>query len=257
MTISNDTSVPTSIKRLSVVTCLVALLPISLGALVTTLQAGMAFADWPTSDGQNMLTYPFWNDIRHSDRLAEHTHRLAGVLIGLVAVALFAVSCIKTGWSRVTQGAGVILVAVIAQGLLGGLRVIQNTQVLAMVHSITAGVFFSLCCLYCIGIHRQSADDKATDSNLSLTTFAIGVAFPAIVMGQYIMGGMFRHLGRLLHQHVAGAVVVTLLAIWIIASSVRSDIPRLRRRGGWILFARTMESKTPSYFRVTDPKSIA
>ena len=31
------------------------LLPILMGALVTTLDAGMAFPDYPTSDGHNMF----------------------------------------------------------------------------------------------------------------------------------------------------------------------------------------------------------
>ena len=48
----------------AVVTACLSLLPISVGALVTTLDAGMAFADWPSSDGQNMLLYPWLESIR-------------------------------------------------------------------------------------------------------------------------------------------------------------------------------------------------
>lgn len=237
VTVSNDNNVPISVKRLSVATCVVALLPICVGSLVTTLQAGMAFADWPTSDGQNMLTYPFWHDLRHSDRLVEHTHRLAGVVIGLVSIALLGVSLRKTGWSRISKGATVILIAVIGQGLLGGARVVQNAQVLAMVHSITAALFFALCCLYCLSLHRSDNSVRPVDSRLSLTGFAVGVIFPVVVLGQYFMGGMFRHLGRLLHEHLAGAIVVTLLGVWVISSTIRSEIPQLRQRSRWLVFA--------------------
>ena len=47
------------LHRLAVLTACVALLPILLGALVTTKDAGMAFPDWPSSDGHNMLFYPW------------------------------------------------------------------------------------------------------------------------------------------------------------------------------------------------------
>src|SRR5262245_4864090 len=39
------------VHRLAVLTACAALLPIVMGALVTTTDAGMAFRDWPTSDG--------------------------------------------------------------------------------------------------------------------------------------------------------------------------------------------------------------
>ena len=51
------------VHRFAVATCFVALLPIGIGTLVTTLRAGMAFTDWPTSDGQNMLLYPWLNAV--------------------------------------------------------------------------------------------------------------------------------------------------------------------------------------------------
>ena len=73
-----------AVHRLAATTACVALLPIVIGALVTSLGAGMAFLDWPTSGGRNMLLYPWLSDIAagRTDKVAEHGHRLAGIVIG-------------------------------------------------------------------------------------------------------------------------------------------------------------------------------
>lgn len=62
---------------------LISALPlISMGAVVTTVDAGMAFPDWPTSDGYSMLAYPWLQSIGEPDKFLEHGHRLAGMLTG-------------------------------------------------------------------------------------------------------------------------------------------------------------------------------
>ncbi|MCP4170307.1 MAG: hypothetical protein GY758_05980 [Fuerstiella sp.] len=230
-----DDHINLTVQRFAVLTCIVALLPISVGALVTTLKAGMAFADWPTSDGQNMLLYPWLNDLRHTDKFVEHGHRLAGVLIGLVSIGLVVVTFVKEPRRRVRAGSVTILLAVIAQGLLGGMRVRMNEQVLAMTHSVTGGLFFMLCFVFVFLVRRRSHDERSlVDRKFSPVTFAIGVLFPFVVLGQYVLGGFFRHLGRMLHEHVAGAVIVTLLAVVLLTALLRSDLLSLRRRGRWL-----------------------
>jgi len=232
-----DDQINLTVQRFAVLTCIVALLPISVGALVTTLKAGMAFADWPTSDGQNMLLYPWLNDLRHTDKFVEHGHRLAGVLIGLVSIGLVVVTFAKEPRRWVRGGSVAILLAVIAQGLLGGMRVRMNEQVLAMTHSITGGLFFTLCFLFAYLVRRRTTDERSVDRRLSPASCAIGVLFPFVVLGQYVLGGFFRHLGRMLHEHVAGAVIVTLLAAVLLFALLRSDLLSLRRRGHWLASA--------------------
>ena len=78
------------VHRMAVGTAATALLPIVMGAVVTTLGAGMAFLDWPSSDGQNMLLYPWLKDLAagHTDKFVEHGHRLAGMLVGFWSIGL-------------------------------------------------------------------------------------------------------------------------------------------------------------------------
>lgn len=226
-----------TVQRFAVLTCIVALLPIGIGALVTTLKAGMAFADWPTSDGQNMLLYPWLNDLRHTDKFVEHGHRLAGVLIGLVSIGLVVVTFAKERRRWVRGGSIAILIAVISQGLLGGMRVRMDAQVLAMTHSITGGLFFTLCFLFAVLVRNHGKQDTERDSRFSAVTFALGVSLPLVVLTQYVLGGFFRHLGRMLHEHVAGAVIVSLLSTVVLFVLLRSDSQSLKRRGRWLLSA--------------------
>ncbi len=226
---------------MAIATILVALLPIAIGSVVTTLKAGMAFADWPTSDGENMFLYNFFNDLRHTDRFAEHTHRLAGALIGFFTIALVAVTFWKekTNWVRMWTIA--ILIAVIVQGLLGGLRVIQNAQKMAMVHSITGGLFFAMCFVFAHGVKRpgqlQLQQAAAKDSRMSVLKFYVAMLLPVLILGQYFLGSMFRHLGSMLHEHVMGAMLVFLVSVYVIFCLWRSDSVRLRNRMKWLASA--------------------
>lgn len=237
MTTSSNQVHP-AVRRFAVLTCCVALLPITVGALVTTLKAGMAFADWPTSDGQNMLLYPWLSDLRHTDKFVEHGHRLAGVLIGLVGIMLVVVAfvCEKKPWVR--KMAVAILLAVIAQGLLGGMRVRMNEQILAMTHSITGGLFFTLTFLFAALTRTASQDESdSTESRLSLSGLALTTVLPALVLVQYVMGGMFRHLGRMLHEHLAGAIIVGTIGACVVWMLLRCQQTSLRRAARYIAAA--------------------
>lgn len=232
----SDHQVSLTVQRFAVLTCVVSLLPISVGALVTTLKAGMAFADWPTSDGHNMLLYPWLRDLRHTDKFVEHGHRLAGMLIGFVSILLVAVTFRKEKRRAVRLGAVAILIAVIGQGLLGGMRVRMDEQVLAMTHSITGGLFFTLCFLFAVTVRRRtnSSTSQQADQRLGPATLALTVLLPIAVLCQYILGGFFRHLGQMLHEHIAGAVLVTLISLTVLSVVLRSNVSALRRRGSWL-----------------------
>ncbi|MCR9198524.1 MAG: COX15/CtaA family protein [Planctomycetaceae bacterium] len=233
----NETTVSRAIRRYSVLTCLVALLPIGIGSVVTTLKAGMAFADWPTSDGQNMLLYPWLNDLRNTDKFVEHGHRLAGMLIGFVSIGLVVVAFTKERLRWVRLYATAILIAVIGQGLLGGMRVRMNAQVLAMIHSITGGLFFTLCFNFVVATHRPSGGNLQRDQRTPVWALGLAILLPVIVLGQYVLGGLFRHLGTMLHEHLMGAVAVFLAACAVIIAVRRSQISALRRRSLWLASA--------------------
>jgi len=191
----------------------------------------MAFADWPTSDGHNMLLYPWLNDIRHTDRFAEHGHRLAGMVIGVVTIALVAITFLRERQRWVRMYSIAILFAVIAQGLLGGARVLLDANVLAMVHSITGAAFFALCVVFALMTSRRWSTETAVTVELSVVSRLVVFLLPVLVLVQYWMGGMFRHMGRMMFEHLAGAAVVALAASACAILLMRTGPGALRRAG--------------------------
>jgi len=135
---------------------------VTLGAFTTSIHAGMAFPDWPLSNGS--INPEGW--LTEVDKFAEHSHRLFGMVMGFLAITLavwlqlreprFWVR--KLGWSA--------LAIVIIQGILGGKRVLLDSidvpgfemslgQMLRIPHGILAQVY--VCVLFAIaaGLSRR------------------------------------------------------------------------------------------------------
>ncbi len=128
---------------------------VALGAFTTTIGAGMAFPDWPLSDGS--VNPHGW--LTHIDRFAEHSHRISGTMMGLITIVL-AVWLHRTeerAWLR--KLGWWALGVVILQGVLGGTRVLFDPvhvpgfemslgQMLRIPHGVLAQVF--VCMLFAI-----------------------------------------------------------------------------------------------------------
>jgi cytochrome c oxidase assembly protein subunit 15 len=107
--------------RLAVSTAAATVVLIVFGGLVTNTGAALAVPDWPSTFGHNMFLFP-WSGMV-GGVFYEHTHRLLGALVGLLTVALAATLWPRGGRLRVLGL--VALGVVIAQGVIGGLRVIH------------------------------------------------------------------------------------------------------------------------------------
>ena len=212
----------------AVATACVALLPIVVGALVTTMNWGMAFRDWPTSEGDNMFLYP-WLDAA-VDKFAEHGHRLAGIVIGLFSIVLTALMLWKEPrrWVRVT--ATLVLFAVILQGLLGGQRVLLDERLLAMVHGSFAALVFALMASLALVTGRSWMTQTVRDGEAGVRRLKpLAVATSVVIFAQYLLGGLLRHLGTALYEHLAMAVLVLLFVVMTVVFTYRSQAPWLRR----------------------------
>ncbi|GAB4152253.1 MAG: COX15/CtaA family protein [Planctomycetaceae bacterium] len=226
------------VHRTALATTCLALLPIIVGALVTSMGAGMAFADWPSSDGEFMLTYPWFSDliIGAKDKFVEHGHRLAGMLIGLASIALVAVLFRKEPRVWVKMLGLAVLLCVIAQGILGGMRVLANRADFAMFHGNFAALVFTLMASVSLVTSRQWY--RVSESNRFPE---LGVLKPlaflttAAIYGQYILGGRQRHLHDMLHEHLGAAFAVFLLVVVTSVFAHRSKEPWLKR-SAWTMF---------------------
>ncbi len=223
------------LHRFAVLTMLLALLPIIVGALVTTLNAGMAFRDWPSSDGYNLFFYPWLKSA--GDKFIEHGHRLAGALIGFVAIGLAAIAWKTEPRKSVRWACYGVLLAVIIQGGLGGGRVRLDKRALAMIHGSFAALVFCLMASVSVitsrswleGSVKAQTPQKVSPSLSVLTALACLAIFL-----QFLLGGFVRHLGMALHEHLGGAILVTMLVIATTIAAHRSKIPTVKR-AGWLM----------------------
>src|SRR5919205_434376 len=106
------------------------------GALVTSHDAGLATSDWPLSNGQffpKMVGNLFW----------EHGHRMVATTVGLLTIILVDYVLAKEQRVWVRHLSKFALVAVIAQGLLGGLTVkLMLPLAVSAAHATLAQLFF-------------------------------------------------------------------------------------------------------------------
>ena len=106
------------------------------GALVTTYEAAMAVPDWPGTYGHNMFLFPLSEWLSGPwDLFLEHGHRLLGATVGLITLALVAVVWPSRTTAAVRGLAVAAVLLVVAQGLLGGARVLLDDKTVAKVHS--------------------------------------------------------------------------------------------------------------------------
>ncbi len=223
------------LHRLAVATLATAILPIFFGAMTTTKDAGMAFPDWPSSDGQNLILYPWLRSA--GDKFLEHGHRLAGVVIGLCSIALVAVAAMRERRAWVQVLAGVVLLCVIGQGLLGGQRVLLNDRGLAFVHGSFAVLVFGLmgamATVTSAGWQRI-ASEPVIDVESRLITRAptklkwLLLGTLCVLFVQYVLGGLVRHRGMVLYEHAGFALVAFLLSVFSAGGAVFSNMQWLR-----------------------------
>jgi cytochrome c oxidase assembly protein subunit 15 len=185
------------------------------GGLVTNTGAALAVPDWPSTFGHNMLLFP-WSEMV-GGVFYEHSHRLLGALVGALTVALALALWPRGG--RLRAFGIVAVVAVGAQGVIGGLRVILKADVLAMVHGPLAQAFFALVvALALVTSARMARPLAAVDAG----TRALTLAATLVVYVQIVFGALLTHAGRI-DLHLAGAGGVFVLVPMVSA--------RLRRTG--------------------------
>lgn len=203
--------------RFTMVTA-VAFLPLLLvGGLVTSTRSGMAVPDWPGSYGANMFLYPI-SLMSHPQIFLEHSHRLFGSLVGLTSLACMLYTLAAGGPDRAPLAARrlsvIVFVLVVGQGILGGLRVTENNQVLAMLHGISAQIVFALACWQAALVLPSLRHVTANPTPDKLARIAATGTAHAYVL-QLAFGAAYRHLHQphALWSHVGFSFVVLILGI--------------------------------------------
>ena len=198
--IARDSSDPSPwTRRFGVLLTIVTFLLIGTGGLVTSYNAGLAVPDWPGSFG-NWVFLPakIWSDLAV---MLEHDHRLTGQVAGLICITTLILTGRSRGWkSPVAILAMVVLLAYIYQGVMGGLRVVEKSVALAVIHGIQGQILFMLVVILAglLGrwpqrIHAALADYHGTKPPVTKGVYLLACTFVLLLVMQLTLGAIIRH----------------------------------------------------------------
>ncbi len=230
--------------RLALATLVAAVPLVFLGGSVTTLGAGMAIDGWLVVDrGRGdffMPFYPLERWLRDTGSFVEHSHRLFGTLVGCLAIATV-VAAFATRSARMVKTAAIVgLAAVIVQGTLGGLRVLENSGELAFLHgAVGQAVFAALGAVMVVSSRRfQEARHEpslAAQRALPVALVATGIVYLQIVLGAWLRHG---HDDFVLLAHLL-TVLLVVVAILVLGKALRGagEASALSRLPRWLFTA--------------------
>lgn len=220
------------LHRFSVLLAVCTLVLVAAGASVVSKQAGLSVPDWPLSYGQVM---PEMKD----GVFYEHGHRMIATAVGFLTVVL----CVwlwrsdDRKWMK-WLGSGALL-AVIAQGVLGGLTVLfLLPKAVSIGHACTAQLFFSLTLALTAFTARswrepvEPLKDQGWPSMRSLAWVT-----PLSVLVQVGLGAAYRHKALGVMSHV-GWAFITALIVMVTASFAWSQYGQIRpmkRTAQWLI----------------------
>ena len=165
---------------------------ISSGGMVTSKGVGLAVPDWPTTFGYNMFAFPVSQWV--GGIFFEHTHRLIASGVGFLTIilAIWLWRAESRKWVRVL---GVIaLVAVIVQGVLGGLRVTMLKDEIGIFHACLAQAFLGL--LVFIAVVRSRAWHSLGAARATSAPVWLAVTTTVLIFVQLALGAAMRHQHR-------------------------------------------------------------
>lgn len=190
------------------------------GGLVTSTNSGMAVPDWPATYGMNMFLYPLGT--APTDVFLEHSHRLFGAFLGLASLTLMIWTWLTDRSRGMKVFATIIFLAVLTQGIVGGIRVQQghadpalDNRWNSMFHGIGAQLIFATLVAFWTAstpLWREASPDADAPAAKRLRVFAAAAMHTTIL--QMVFGAMYRHLqsSHALWSHIGLSLVVVVLA---------------------------------------------
>jgi len=157
-----------------------------LGGLVTSTGSGLAVPDWPLSFGQ--VFPPMVGGV-----LFEHGHRLAATAVGCLTVVLALWTVVGEARASVRALGLLALLAVVLQGVLGGITVLYKLPLaVSVTHACLAQTFFCLTVALAIVTSPAWTAPRPRRSPGALGVLA-GLTTGA-VFGQLVLGALMRHM---------------------------------------------------------------
>ncbi len=216
MSVFSSQPVPRWLHAWAVLTAVVAAAAVTMGAVVTTFRVGMADPVWPTYPWHLLLIS--WDE-PSPGYIIEHTHRLFAYGAGFCVIVL-AVGLWIAGSRRLALAA---LACVVAQGLLGGARVLLNAPAgpeLAALHGVCAELVFGL--LVCLAVLTSPRElQEFSSPQYARRCRRPALALAALVFLQVVLGAFVRHFHNpsAVRLHVLTAFAVTAGVVWLLRTA--------------------------------------
>lgn len=234
-------------RYLALATLVAAVPLIFFGGTVTTLHAGLAIDGWlvlePGKGDWFLWAYPLEQWFRDVGTFVEHTHRLLGSAVGLLAIATVIATFVADRRAAAFKLSTSALVCVIVQGVLGGMRVLEKSEDLAFLHGAFGQLTFALLCAGVVTTRPNwiAASSLAADQGTRLRTLAILTV--CAVYSEIVAGAWLRHGGATpaLFLHVVWVVAVVLCVMLLVRELARSASELARS---------TSEANPPRTFQV-------
>jgi len=175
------------LHRFAIATSVATFFLVIAGGLVTSTGSGLAVPDWPLSYGQ--LMPPMVGGI-----LYEHGHRMVATFVGFLTTVL-AIWLWRTEDRKWVRALGLIaLLAVITQGVLGGMTVLFLLPTwISVSHATLAQSFFSLTIVLALVTAPFWRQHVARELETVRRTRILAVAAAAAIFLQLILGALVRH----------------------------------------------------------------
>ena len=191
------------------------------GGLVTSNDAGLSVPDWPLSYGQ-------WMPRMVGGVVYEHGHRMIAATVGMLTVVLACWLFLAGADHRLKRLGFFAVVAVVLQGVLGGLTVLLELPVaVSVLHAMLAQGFF--CIVISLTLFTSpSWPPAAADLSPSVQPgFRTARLLTLALFVQLLLGAVLRHSGTIdgvkatridllaLAGHLVGALFVAGLIVTI------------------------------------------
>ncbi len=224
------------------------------GGLVTSEEAGLAVVDWPNTFGYAMFLYPVSR--MTGGIYFEHAHRLFGSLVGLttVVLALHLWRVDTRAWMRRLASGAVAVV--VAQGILGGLRVTGRFTMststhdmapslsLAVAHGVLGQVFLALMVVVAAASSRLwKRGQSPQPRSAAVVDRTLQPALVAVLLVQLVLGALQRHFaaGLIVHIALAAVVATVAVAVGVRAWALYPGLPLLARLGRALVFVVSLQ----------------
>lgn len=167
------------------------LILIAAGGMVTSTDSGLAVPDWPNTYGQFMFAFPLERMV--GGIFYEHGHRMIASTVGFLTIIL-AVWLWIAEPRRWLRWLGVsALLAVIVQGILGGITVLYLLPAPVSVgHAGLAQIFF--CMTVAIAIFTSPGWKNAPTAADDRVLRAVAAGTTMLVYVQILLGATMRHI---------------------------------------------------------------